>query len=324
MKAVIVNANDQSLSIGEVNEPTVSSGEIQIKVRAIGVNRADTLQRKGLYPPPEGESEILGLEVAGEVCHIGEGCKRFKLGDRVFALLAGGGYAEYVCVDERLAMSIPENLSFEEAAGVAEVFLTAYQALFQLAELLADETVLIHAGASGVGTAAIQLAKFINARVVITAGTDEKIRFCKKLGADIGINYKTSSNFDEMILKQCIDGVEVVIDFVGASYFDRNVSVLKLDGRWVILAFLGGRVAKNLNLGGILMKRIKIMGSTLRARTTEYKAQLIKEFDKEFMTHFAGGELKPIIDKVFSWMEVEKAHEYMETNQNIGKIILKI
>ncbi len=323
MQAILVD-DKYKLIPGNVDEPDVGATEIKIRVKAIGVNRADTLQKKGLYPPPTGVSDILGLEVAGEVCELGINSKRFQIGDRVFALLAGGGYAEYVAVDERLAMPLPENLEYGKGAGIAEAFLTAYQALFPLADLKKEETVLVHAGASGVGTAAIQLAKRMETDIIVTAGSKEKLDFCMDLGAKVGINYKFTPHFDEEIRTRGYDGVDVLIDFVGASYFDKNMSIMNPDGRWIILALMGGRKTNEINLGKILIKRLKIMGSTLRARSNEYKSELIAGFSESFLPLFGTGELKPVIDSTYPLEEVEKAHEHMESNRNIGKIILKV
>jgi putative PIG3 family NAD(P)H quinone oxidoreductase len=322
MKAIIVN--NGLMEIGEVSDPVIGADQIKIRVHAAGINRADVLQRKGLYPPPKGESDVIGLEVAGEVIELGENCEKYKVGDRVFALLAGGGYAEYAVIHESIAMPIPYHLDYVQAAGIAEVFLTAYQAMFQIGRLKSGETVLIHAGASGVGTAAIQLAKERGAKVIITAGSQRKTDFCEVLGADFCINYKYA-DFDQQVL-EITDGrgVEMIIDFIGESYFPRNLNAIATDGRWIVLAFLGGVKAEGEFFSSLMKKRIQITGSTLRARSVEYKTQLVQEFTHDFLSLFANDHIKPIIDDVFELSQVNEAHEYMERNQNIGKLILKI
>ena len=325
MKAVLVQSpgSADQLSLGEVSEPIMGDHQILIRVKACGVNRADILQREGKYPPPEGESSIMGLEVSGVVEQAGPDCTRFYPGDKVFALLAGGGYAEYVVVDERLAMPLPGTLSFEAAAGVAEVFLTAHQALSFVAGLQPHETVLIHAGASGVGTAAIQLAKIKGANSIITAGSDQKIEFCKALGANYGINYKEEPAFDQLVQEYTEGrGVDVILDPIGASYFRQNLNAVGMDGRWVVLALMGGTRLTEVSLVKILTKRITISGSTLRARSLDYKASLVGDFVAQFLHHFDNGSLKPVIDRVFHWREAAQAHRYMEQNRNTGKIVL--
>lgn len=315
----------QSLHIVDVIEPEVGDNEVKIRVKAAGVNRADTLQRVGKYPPPPGTSEIMGLEVSGEVIETGVNVDKFNPGDRVMALLAGGGYAEYVVVDHGSVMLIPETLDYTEAAGIAEVFLTSYQALFLLGHLKKEETVLIHAGASGVGTAAIQLARETGANIIVTAGTDEKIDYCKKLGANMGINYRTDKDFDKLILEYTNNkGAALIIDFLGASYISRNINAAGIDSRIVMLAFMGGAMADGVNLAKILSKRIAYIGSTLRSRSNAYKADLIHRFSKDFLPLFDENKLKPVIDSVYPWGKVGEAHIRIEKNLNIGKIILSM
>jgi tumor protein p53-inducible protein 3 len=327
MKAIQIGPNGiiESLQIGEVKEPAVGANQVKIAVKAAGVNRADLLQRMGQYPPPAGASEIMGLEVSGAVVEVGEKVSEFNIGDCVMALLAGGGYAEYAVVDHGSVMLIPDNMGFVQAAGIVEVFLTAYQAMFLLGNLKTGETVLIHAGASGVGTAAIQLAKEKGAKVIVTAGTNEKIDFCKSLGADFGINYKTDSNFDELV-KECSKdkGADLIIDFIGADYMSRNINATGLDGRIVMLAFMSGAKADGVNLAKILTKRITFIGSTLRSRTDAYKTNLVQRFQKDFLHLFSLGKLKPIIDSKYPWEKVGEAHQRMEQSLNMGKIILTV
>jgi tumor protein p53-inducible protein 3 len=311
------------LYIGEFPTPEPSAYQIRIRVKATALNRADLLQREGKYPPPAGESPILGLEIAGEVEKLGSKVQKWKIGDRVCGLLAGGGYAEYAVIHEDLAMPIPANLDFVAAAAIPEAFLTAFQSLIWIAKLQAGESVLIHAGASGVGTAALQLARLIGAKAYVTASA-EKHAICKSLGAEYSIDYK-SENFAPRIQSLTEGrGVDVVLDFLGASYLEGNLQALGMDGRMVLLAIMGGAQAPGINLGMVLMKRLSINGSTLRARTLSYKAKLTHEFMNLTWAHFATGQLYPVVDTVFPWTEVANAHQYMEENRNQGKIVLSI
>ena len=324
MKAILLNKHGgvEEMYIGEIPTPTISSDEVLVKVHATALNRADLLQRRGLYPPPPGESEVIGLEMAGEVVKVGDGVVEWRPSDRVFALLAGGGYAEYVKVHKDMLMPIPGNLGFEEAAGVAEAFLTAWQSVVWLAQLKKGESILIHAGASGVGTAAIQLAKHIGAEIAVTASLG-KHPICHDLGAATCIDYH-SLDFASAILKSNKNGVQVVIDFIGAPYFSKNVEVLSIDGRMVMLGFMGGTQMNNFDLRPFLFKRLKIMGSTLRSRSPDYKIRLTKDFVKNGLPMFENGTLKPVIDSVFDWKEVQQAHKMMESNKNQGKVILSV
>lgn len=325
MKAIHVHnpGKKSSLSIEDTPTPEPGPKEILVKIKATAVNRADLHQRSGNYPPPEGAPDILGLEMAGVVEQTGPNVERWNKGDSVFALLPGGGYAEYCVVPEKLAMAIPQNLSFEQAAAIPETFLTAYQALVFLGKLQRGQTVLIHAGGSGVGTAAIQLAsKLSNTRIITTAGKEYKLETCRKLGAEYAINYK-AHDFAEEIIKQigkeCVD---LVIDFIGAPYWKNNVKVLKTDGRLVYLSFLGGHRLESFSLAPILKKRLTIMGSTLRSRSVAYKTDLTQEFIKKTRDFFESETIKPVIDQVFDWNDTEDAHRYMANNQNTGKIVL--
>jgi len=311
------------LHIGEFPTPEPSAYQIRIRVKATALNRADLLQREGKYPPPAGESPILGLEIAGEVEKLGSKVQKWKLGDRVCGLLAGGGYAEYAVLHEDMAMPMPNNLDFVEAAAIPEAFLTAFQALVWIAKLQAGESILIHAGASGVGTAALQLARLIGAKAYVTASA-EKHAICKSLGAKHCIDYKTEDFAQRIQTLTEGRGVDVVLDFLGASYLDGNLKALGMDGRMVLLAVMGGAQATGINLGMVLMKRLKIQGSTLRARTLDYKTALTSAFMEMAWTHFASGNLYPVVDKIFPWKDVAQAHLYMEENRNQGKIVLKL
>lgn len=326
MKAVLVRefGGPEQLQLGDVNQPVVNSNDISVRVAASALNRADTLQRKGLYPPPKGASEVLGLEMSGTVEAVGQNVRRWKKGDRVCGLLAGGGYAEYVSIHEDLAIEIPDQMSFTEAAAIPEVFLTAYQALSYLANLQLGESILIHAGASGVGTAAIQIAKAMGASQIIVTASKGKHETCSGLGANACIDYKVE-NF-EKVSGDLTEGkgVDVIIDFLAASYFQQNINSLNYDGRMIMLALMGGIKIENLNVANILKKRLRIIGSTLRARSLEYKIQLTKDFSEFALPLFQSGELKPVIDSIYNWNNVAEAHRYMESNKNKGKIILEI
>jgi len=323
MRAVnIINKDgDAHLKIQEVPKPEIARHEVLIKSRATALNRADLLQRKGLYSPPPGESEILGLEVAGEIEAIGSEVTRWKKGDRVMAILGGGGYAAYVKASAGLLMPIPGQMDFNTAAGIPEAFLTAWQALHWLAKIGESEKILVHAGASGVGTAAIQLAREKNCTVIVTA-SEAKHALCFKLGASQCIDYK-STNFDEVLENEKV-GVDVVLDFVGGPYLEQNMKVLNLDGRIIQIGLLGGSGPIQFDIGLLLRKRISLIGTTLRNRTIQYKSELIKDFSQQCLPLFETGKLSPVVDRVFNWHEVENAHQYMQSNRNQGKIILEI
>ncbi|ETI69041.1 NAD(P)H-quinone oxidoreductase [Neobacillus vireti] len=324
MKAVLVDERNQNLFIDNVKEPIPKEGELLVKIKATAINRADLLQRKGLYPPPPGAPTILGLEMAGVVEKVGTGVSSWKEGDCVSALLPGGGYAEKVVIPADMGMRIPETMSFEQAAAIPEAFLTAYLNLVEIGQLTSGEHVLIHAGASGVGTAAIQISKEIGATSIVTAGSDEKLQRCSVLGANYIVNYK-EADFSEKVQKVTNGkGVQLILDFVGASYWDRNIRSIGVDGRWILVGSLGGREVSNVNLGPFLQKRLQFVGSTLRSRTTAFKIELTRKFEAFSKEKFSNGSLAPIIDRVFDWHDVADAHRYMESNQNIGKIVLKV
>jgi putative PIG3 family NAD(P)H quinone oxidoreductase len=288
-------------------------------VHAFGINRADTLQRQGKYPPPKGESEILGLEVSGEIVECGKDVKHWRAGDKVFGLVAGGGYAEYVAVNAGHLMPVPLNIELQEAAGIAEVFVTAYQSLFQIGQLRSGQKVLIHAGASGVGLAAIQLAKACQCEVAVTASSTQKLARCAELGADLLINY-TQLDFADRI-KSSWKGVDLVIDFVAGDYLNRNLSVLNMDGCIVYLAMLAGRYADPLDMALLLGKRARIIGSTLRNRSDEYKTTLMEQFSQAWLSTFEQGRIKPVIDSCYPAENIALAHNKLEANQSMGKLI---
>lgn len=306
---------------GQTAKPTVGEGELLVKVKTIGVNRADILQRQGKYPAPKGESNILGLEVCGEVVATVDGQQQW-LGKKVFGLVAGGAYAEYCVLRAEHAFELPENLNFEQGAAVAEVFLTAYQAMVAIGQLTAKQTVLIHAGASGVGTAAIQLAKAIGATVIVTAGSEEKVAFCRQLGADLAINYHDKDFVSE--IKQHKLAVNLVVDCIAGEYINRDINCLTLDGKIVVLAIMGGRFVESLDMAKMLGKRISIEASTLRNRSDGYKSALIARFKADFYQPLCRGEVNAVVDTVFGWRDVVGAHQHIEENRNMGKVVLKV
>jgi putative PIG3 family NAD(P)H quinone oxidoreductase len=312
-----VKAVNYRLEIGQVNSPSLRPGEVKIKVHAFGINRADLSQKKGLYPPPPGESEILGLEAAGEIIELAPGVSGVSKGDRVMALLPGGGYAEEVCIDAGLTMPLPSHYSWQEGAAVPEAFLTAYQNLFRLGQIKKGQPILIHAGASGVGTAAIQLAVSEHIETYTTVGTESKEIFCKTLGAK-AINYK-NIDFGEVIPESSI---QFILDPVGGSYFASNLRVLATEGKLVVIATMGGKDAQ-LDLGVLHKKRLRLMGSTLRNLSLEEKRKIVSEFSNQFYSSLKNQLIKPVIDSVLPISDIETAHQIMSSNQNIGKIIVK-
>lgn len=325
MRAVLVEnpGPDSRLIMGEYETPTPNKGDLLIRVHATALNRADLLQRSGKYPVPEGASPLLGLEMAGTVEQVGSECFDWAVGDRVMGLLPGGGYAEYVTIPKEMALSIPDEYTFEEAAAIPEVFLTAYQALVWLGELKPGEDVLIHAGASGVGTAAIQLAREIGARIWVTA-SKPKHELCLSLGAAGAIDYKTEGFADRIDALTEGKGVNLIVDFLGAAYLVRNIKSLGVDGRLVMLALMGGATVESFNLAKMFRKRIHIKASTLRSRSSSYKITLTRAFWDQFGGMMENKAIKPIIDSVFDWADVGLAHERMAANKNSGKIILKV
>ena len=330
MKAILIKefGGVDQLYLGQSPKPSIQKNQVLIKVEAAALNRADLLQRKGLYPPPPGTSEILGLEVAGTIVDAHSNHSHL-LGNRVMALLSGGGYAEYVAVHKDLTLPIPSSMEVEAAAGIMEAFITGWQALTWIGKLRAKESVLIHAGASGVGTACIQLAKKIGAKDIFTTVSKSKQELCRDLGADYLIDYK-SQDFQEVISKNSKNsknpknGIDLIIDFIGNPYWEQNLKSLAIDGRMVLLGMLGGMQSAELSLAPVLFKRLNIQGSTLRSRSLEYRSQLVQDFNRNCYSDLKRGKLTPVIDQVTSWKNVKQAHQRMENNQNQGKIILKI
>lgn len=322
MKAILVRKPGPAdvLEYGDAPDPVPGDGELLVRVHGTAVNRADILQRLGLYPPPPGASDILGLEIVGEVA---QPAGRWKKGDRVMAVVAGGGYAQLATVPAAQAMPVPENLSYEQAAALPEAFQTAYLNLFLLGKLKRGETVLVHAGASGVGTAAIQLARAAGARVLITAGSDDKLAFCRDLGADVAINYKQEKFSDAVVAATGKRGVDLILDFIGAAYWNDNLAALADYGRMTIIGFLGGDKGQ-LSLALLMRKSLTVMSTTLRRTPADKKETLIKELSDFALARFARGELKPIVDSVYPLEDAAEAHKRMESNRNIGKIVLTV
>jgi len=313
--------------------PSPKDGEALVRIKAFGLNRMDLLQREGKYPIPPHYPKTLGVEFSGTIESLsGSGTSDFKKGDAVFGLAYGGAYAEYIAVSTKMLLHKPEYLSWEEAAGIPETWITATQALFLVGEFSRGKTVLWHAGASGVSIAGIQLALDAGAGAVYaTAGSDDKCAFIEKeLGATKAFNYKHTdadgkSDWDKKILEETGGkGVDVIIDFIGASYFAQNLNVAARDAHWVCLGMMGGSVLKDVNVGALLFKRVRIEGTTLRSRDPEYQGRLRDKL-AEYVPHFEkGGKLKVLVDSVFDWKDVIKAHKLMEENKTRGKIICTI
>ncbi len=310
----------QPLTLHEIEKPSPGPGQVLIRVHAAGVNRPDLVQRAGRYPPPPGAPETLGLEVAGVIDAVGSNVTKWKGGEKVCALVPGGAYAEYALAHEGSCMPIPEPLSFTEAAGLPETVLTVWNNVFEMGKLKPGEALLIHGGASGIGTTAIQMAKAWGATVYATAGTDEKCRLCESLGATRSINYKTEDF--ETVMRDA-GGVDVILDMVGKPYFDKNLTILKDLGRLCYIAFLQGSKVEG-DLLRLMMKRITITGSTLRIRTDDYKAMLAKGVVDNIWPMIRDGRFRPQVTAVFNLAEADAAHAKMDASDHAGKIILQV
>ncbi|MEX2461087.1 MAG: NAD(P)H-quinone oxidoreductase [Paenibacillaceae bacterium] len=324
MKAVLVEESTKKLYMGEVDEPVMSDQDLLVQVKATALNRADLLQKRGLYPPPKGSSPIIGLEMSGVIKKVGSNVTGWKQGDRVFALLAGGGYAEQVSIPAGMALRITDAFSFEEAAAIPEAFLTAYLNLFVLGGLKAGQTVLIHAGASGVGTAAIQLVREAGATSIVTASSEEKRNVCLELGAGYAIDYKDEPFAPIVKAATGGRGVDIIMDFIGASYWEQNIESLAMDGRLIIIGMMGGSKVKELDLGVLLSRRLQVIGTALRSKSPVEKINLTEQFAAFAMPRFADGRLKPVIDSIWDLDKANEAHNYMEQNKNTGKVILRV
>ena len=319
MKAIKVI--DGKTALHETEIPTIGPNDILIKIKATAANRADLMQKKGLYPPPLGASEILGLECSGMVDSVGEKVTSRKVGDEVCALLAGGGYAEYVACPEFQAIPKPTNLNWEEAASLPEVYATCWLNLFIEGNLNNNNKVLFHAGASGIGTAGIQLCEAFNCESFVTAGNKEKIKFCMSLGASGGA-VRGDKMFSD-VQSWVPEGFDIILDPVGANYFEDNLKVLGLEGKLIIIGLMSGMEA-NINLGHLMMNRQRIIGSTIRARSVELKKIVMNELYEKVWPFIESGQIKPVIHEVLDISETERAHQIMEDNQNIGKLVLSL
>jgi putative PIG3 family NAD(P)H quinone oxidoreductase len=314
----VIHAPDKPLSLVTDDVPRPAPHEILIRVEAAGVNRPDLMQRAGLYPPPPGASLTLGLEAAGEIVELGSGVTRWHVGEKVTALLAGGGYAEYATAHEGSALPIPGDLSIIEAAALPETVFTVWANVFESGALKQKETLLVHGGASGIGTTAIQMARAYGARVIATAGEAGKVKLCEKLGAERCINYRTEDF--EMAVRD-LGGADVVLDMVGGPYLQKNLDLLNDQGRLVMIAFLQGPTAQ-LNLMRLMLKRLTITGSTLRSRSVDEKARIARQVERHVWPWIKAGRVRPVIDSTFPLTEAEQAHARLQGGAHAGKIVL--
>ncbi len=324
MKAIVYlhHGGPEVLRPKNVTKPSPGPNEYLVHVCATTVNRTDIVQRRGGYnitnPAP-----ILGHEIAGEIIAKGKNTKRFQRGERIFGLVDGGGYAEFCVIDEDLALPIPDHWSYEYASAVPKNFIAANETLFNQGNLKKGESVLIHAGGSGVGTASIQLAHYVGAKIFITAGSDEKIAKALEIGANTGINYHTHDFAYHIQTLTDHLGVDVIQDFIGGKYLIRNINCLKEGGRLILVSLLDGSKG-DINLAQILTKKLQIKGSSIELQSTEIRRRMVTQFEEQWLPILKQGHIKPIIDYVFPWEMVQDAHKHMESNRNFGKIVLKV
>jgi putative PIG3 family NAD(P)H quinone oxidoreductase len=304
--------------------PTPGPGEILVKVLAAGVNRPDVAQRSGSYPPPPGASDLPGLEIAGEVVALGAGATRHKLGDKVMSLVAGGGYAQYCIAQDAQAMAVPTSLSIQEAGALPETLMTVWHNVFERGALKPGETLLIHGGSSGIGTMAIQLAKALGSKVIVTVGSKDKADACLKLGADQAINYRSEDFVEAVKTATNGTGADVILDMVGGDYIDRNYDAAAVEGRIVQIAFLAGSPKASANFAKLMVKRLHHTGSTLRPRSNADKAAMVAAIEAKVMPLLRDGRIKPLIDSTFPLEKAADAHRRMETSEHIGKIVLTV
>jgi NADPH2:quinone reductase len=325
MKAIIATGKGgpEVLTLGDVAAPQPGPGEVLIKVAAAGVNRPDIVQRQGFYPAPKGHSELLGLEVSGVVAALGPGAERLAVGEPVFALVNGGGYAEYVAVAEVCCIKKPDALPFAEAAAIPETFFTVWHNVFERGALLPGETFLVHGGTGGIGVTAIQLAKAFGARVLTTAGSDTKCAVARQLGADVAINYKTEDFVAVIKTETGGRGVDVILDVVGGDYIEKNVRSLAEDGRLVNIAHQQGATA-TIDFMRVMLKRLTLTGSTLRVRSTEFKGRVARIIEERVLPKIVAGEIKVPIDGIYPLADAAEAHRRMETSAHVGKIVLTV
>jgi putative PIG3 family NAD(P)H quinone oxidoreductase len=310
------------LTLAERPDPVPAAGEVLIDVAAAGVNRPDVLQRRGVYPPPPGASDIPGLEVAGTIAALGDGVRGWRVGDRVCALVAGGGYATRVAAPAPQCLPIPSSHDVVSAAAIPETCFTVWTNVFERGRLARGEAALFHGGSSGIGTTAIQLASARGARVFATAGTDEKCRACEALGAERAINYRTQDFVESIGSLTGGRGVDLVLDIVGGEYFPRNLAVLAVEGRLVQIGLMGGGAAPAIDLGLVLRRRLTITGSTLRARSVEEKGAIAAALRREVWPLLESGRVKPVVYRTFPLADAAAAHRLMESSAHVGKIVL--
>jgi putative PIG3 family NAD(P)H quinone oxidoreductase len=325
MKAIVVKRTEgePTLSWEDVPDVTYGPDEVLVDIKATAVNRADLLQARGDYPPPPGESEILGLEMCGVVAAVGDTAKGWQVGDCVLGLLAGGGYAEQVAVHPQMLIPLPDSWAFTVGAAVPEVWLTAFSNLFLEGSLQSGERVLIHAGGSGVGTAGIQLCLAAGATAYVTAGSATKLDKCRELGASLAVNYKEQDFFNEVMEFTDNHGVDLILDPVGAAYLTKNINLLAVNGRLINIGLMGGSETE-INLGAILGKSLRIIGTRLRPRPLAEKISITREFENRFWSMLAEDRLQPVIDSVFPIEEAQAAHRCLRQNKNIGKVVLEM
>jgi tumor protein p53-inducible protein 3 len=325
MRAIVFDqpGDESALHLGDAPSPTLGPEEIRLRVRATAVNRADLLQRQGLYPPPPGASTVLGLECAGEVVEVGARVSGWRIGDRAMALLPGGGYAEEVVAHAGSAMHVPDTLSDEEAGAFPEVFLTAFLNIFLIGAPAPGGHVLVHGGGSGVGTAAISLCKEAGHPVIVTAGSREKCARCRELGADVAVNYRDTDFAGAVRDATAGRGVDVVLDSIGARYLAPNIVSLAPGGALVLIGLMGGARGE-IDLAALLLKRARVVGSTLRTRSVEEKATIVRAFESRFGAALRAGRLRPVIDRVLPLAQAAEAHRVVQSSTHFGKVVLRI
>jgi putative PIG3 family NAD(P)H quinone oxidoreductase len=310
------------IRVRDVEVPKPVAGKVLVEVVAAGINRPDCAQRAGAYPPPHGESNVPGLEIAGRIVALGDDVSNLQVGDEICALVGSGGYAEYALADASLCLPRPKSLSMEEAGGVPENYFTVYDNVFTRGRLKSGETFLVHGGSSGIGSTAIQLAKQFGATVIATAGSPDKCAFCRTLGADHAIDYRAQDFVEEAKKITGKKGVDVILDMVGGAYIPKNISVLATEGRLVQIAFLGGSKVEQLDYTPVMVRRLTLTGSTLRPRSVALKAAIADELRQRVWPLFEKGAVKPIVHATFPLEEARRAHELMESSSHLGKIVL--
>ncbi len=315
--------DESVLVLGEAPSPALGPNDLRIRIRATAVNRADLMQRQGFYPPPPGASPILGLECAGDVAEVGSAVRGWRVGDRAMALLAGGGYAEETVVDAGSAMPVPADFSYEEAGSFPEVFLTVFLNVFMIGDPAPGGTILVHGGGSGIGTAAMALCREAGLRILVTAGSDEKCAKCRELGADVAINYQTGDFADEVRAATDGKGVDLVLDSIGAAYLESNLRCLKIGGKLVLIGLMGGARGE-IDLASVLMKRVQVIGSTLRARPAAEKATIVRALLARFGAAIGEGKLRPIVHRVLPLAEAAEAHRVVKASTHFGKVVLRV